>query len=75
MGITGSYAGTAIQYVIPALLVMLGRRRVPELMVKLNCQEQLHRSPFKHAAWVWGVLGWAGLCIVAVTVNHIITGS
>ncbi|KAK7111395.1 transmembrane protein 104-like isoform X2 [Littorina saxatilis] len=74
VGITGSYAGTAIQYVIPACLVLLGRRRVPELQARLG-GEQLHCSPFRHKAWVYGVLVWSGLCVIFVTVNHIITRS
>lgn len=73
VGITGSYAGAGIQYVIPAFLVLLARRQVVDLEARLG-GVQLHRSPFSSAIWVYLVLGWAVLCVVFVTVNHIITG-
>lgn len=74
VGITGSYAGAGIQYVIPALLVLFARREVSNLQARVG-GEQLHRSPFGHKVWVYLVLVWAGLCILFVTVNHIITRS
>lgn len=74
VGITGSYAGAGIQYVIPALLVLFARREVSDLKARLG-GEQLHRSPFGHRLWVYVVLVWAGLCILFVTTNHIITRS
>ena len=74
VGITGSYAGTGIQYVIPAFLVLLARRQVSDLQARVG-GKQLHRSPFGHRLWVYLVLGWAGLCILFVSVNHIITKS
>lgn len=72
VGITGSYAGAGIQYFIPALLVLMARRELGELEESGN--QQLHRSPFSHKAWVYIVLIWAGLCVIFVTANHIITG-
>ncbi|KAL8565030.1 hypothetical protein ACOMHN_003406 [Nucella lapillus] len=74
VGITGSYAGTGIQYVIPALLVLMARRQVGDLQARVGGQ-QLHRSPFTHRAWVYLVLVWAALCVIFVTANHIITNS
>ena len=69
VGITGSYAGAAIQYVIPATLVWLARKDILAIG-----QNYIHRSPFAHIAWVIVVICWAFLCIAFVTVNHIITG-
>ncbi|XP_076440935.1 transmembrane protein 104-like [Babylonia areolata] len=74
VGITGSYAGTGIQYVIPAVLVLMARRQVVDLQARVG-GEQLHRSPFAHNGWVYVVLGWAALCVTFVTANHIITRS
>lgn len=73
VGITGSYAGVGIQYAIPACLVLLARRHIDELLIKGGVQ--LHRSPFSHVFWVYLVLVWAILCVVFVTINHIINGS
>ena len=72
MGITGSYAGAGIQYVIPALLVLMARRHVTNLEARVG-DPQLHRSPFSHSIWVYLVLVWAVLCVAFVTVNHIVT--
>ncbi|XP_052788196.1 transmembrane protein 104-like isoform X2 [Mya arenaria] len=69
VGITGSYAGAAIQYVIPTLLVFYARKQVSEC----SPQSQIHASPFKSFRWIVFVCIWAALCIIFVTVNHIIT--
>ncbi|XP_042912634.1 transmembrane protein 104 isoform X1 [Parasteatoda tepidariorum] len=71
VGITGSYAGAAIQYIIPALLVLYSRKSIlASLGVGVTNR---HASPFRHVAWIYFVLFWAAMCIVFVTVNHIIT--
>lgn len=75
VGITGSYAGTGIQYVVPACLVYLGRREVPDIQARVGGDPLVHRSPFSHRLWVYLVLLWAVMCVVFVTVNHIITNS
>ncbi|XP_054723410.1 transmembrane protein 104-like, partial [Uloborus diversus] len=72
VGITGSYAGAAIQYVVPALLVYYSRRDVLSTL-GLGVKNK-HASPFRHTAWIIFVLFWALMCIVFVTVNHIIQG-
>ena len=71
VGITGSYAGAGIQYVIPAALVLLARREVKTMVPDLQNE---FTSPFKHRIWVYLVFTWAALAIIFVTVNHIITG-
>ncbi|CAG5114534.1 unnamed protein product [Candidula unifasciata] len=68
VGITGSYAGAGIQYVIPAVLVLLARRDTLAV-----AGGYLHRSPFSHRAWVILTLIWACICINFVTVNYIIS--
>lgn len=74
VGITGSYAGVAIQYVIPSCLVYFGRR-VAIRTYRENFQgEHSYSSPFKHKYWVYFVLLWANISVIFVTVNHIISG-
>ena len=71
VGITGSYAGAGIQYVIPALLVFYGRKQTDFLFPEPN----IHASPFRGKFWIIFVCIWALLCMSFVTVNHIITKS
>ena len=69
VGITGSYAGAGIQYVVPAALVYCARKQVDSLFAEPN----IHSSPFKSRLWVFFVCIWALVCTVFVTINHIIT--
>lgn len=71
VGITGAYAGTGIQYIIPAFLVYFSRRHLepvfgPDVVNK-------HRSPFRHTFWVVFVVVWATFCLMFVTANIILT--
>ena len=70
VGVTGSYAGTGVQYVIPAMLVYCGRKR---LRAETGCYDNKHRSLFRQRSWLIFVMLWSLLCIALVTVNHIIT--
>lgn len=70
VGITGSYAGAGIQYVIPALLVYCARKQTSMLFPEAK---RKHASPFKGQFWVIFVCIWAAVCIAFVTVNHIIS--
>ena len=67
VGVTGSYAGAGIQYIIPAALVLLARRDILALG-----HEYKHMSPFTHVGWIYLVFGWAIVCIGFVTANHLI---
>lgn len=74
VGITGSYAGAGVQYVIPALLAFYARKE----LLKEFPQEQYQirntfASPFKHSAFVGFVLIWAAASIGFVTYNHLVT--
>jgi amino acid permease len=69
VGITGSYAGAGIQYVIPAMLVFCARKQTI-----LFSDRNIHESPFKGKFWIIFVCIWAGVCMIFVTVNHIISG-
>ena len=67
VGITGSYAGAAIQYVIPATLVYLARKD----FVAIGGVYQ-HKSPFSHKGWIVLTFTWTFVAVVFVTVNHVI---
>ncbi|XP_035471517.1 transmembrane protein 104 isoform X1 [Scophthalmus maximus] len=71
VGITGAYAGTGIQYIVPACLVYYGRRHLEPVVGRDAINK--HRSPFRHAFWVWFVLVWAASCLIFVTANIILT--
>uniref|UniRef100_A0A3B4ZNQ2 Transmembrane protein 104 n=1 Tax=Stegastes partitus TaxID=144197 RepID=A0A3B4ZNQ2_9TELE len=71
VGITGSYAGTGIQYIVPAFLVYYARRHLEPVMGRDAVNK--HQSPFRHAFWVWFVLLWAAFCLMFVTANIILT--
>ncbi|EPQ19000.1 Transmembrane protein 104 [Myotis brandtii] len=71
VGITGAYAGTGIQYVIPAFLVYLCRKDT-QLALGPRAANK-HRSPFHHTFWVGFVLLWAFSCFFFVTANIILS--
>jgi len=60
VGVTGAYAGSVIQYVVPAALVHTARRRTLQ-RIGMGVRNPL-RAPVRGAWAVWAVLGWAGLC-------------
>lgn len=69
VGLTGSYAGAFIQYIVPASLVLLARDKLSNL--HLN-ESSPYESPFKHKAWAGIVFAWSIICFVVVTINNII---
>ncbi|XP_077019870.1 transmembrane protein 104 isoform X1 [Tamandua tetradactyla] len=71
VGITGAYAGTGIQYVIPAFLVYHCRRDT-QLALGPGALNK-HRSPFHHTFWVASVLLWALFCCFFVTANIVLS--
>ncbi|ELK37083.1 Transmembrane protein 104, partial [Myotis davidii] len=71
VGITGAYAGTGIQYVIPAFLVYLCRKDTQQALGPRAANK--HRSPFHHTFWVGFVLLWAFSCFFFVTANIILS--
>ncbi|XP_031552632.1 transmembrane protein 104-like [Actinia tenebrosa] len=70
VGVTGSYAGTGVQYIIPATLVYFARKQLRELA---NSYDNKHRSKFRQRSWIFFVLIWAVIGIAFITANHIIT--
>uniref|UniRef100_H2Z3V5 Amino acid transporter transmembrane domain-containing protein n=1 Tax=Ciona savignyi TaxID=51511 RepID=H2Z3V5_CIOSA len=73
VGVTGSYAGAGVQYVIPAFLVMIARREATRYHGIAVVNKNRHRSPFSRRLWVLVVIVWAIVCLIFVTVNHIMS--
>ncbi len=70
VGFTGSYAGVAVQYFIPALLVYNARRQA-----QIEFRRPLHfanQSFFQSKYWVFSVLLWGWVAIIVITVYHIL---
>ncbi|XP_075153093.1 transmembrane protein 104 homolog isoform X2 [Haematobia irritans] len=64
---TGSYAGAAIQYIIPIALVYYARNTCRELLGS-GVQNDF-QSPFRASYWLVFVLLWSLGCISLVTLN------
>lgn len=69
VGVTGSYAGAGIQYLIPAFLVFSARRET--LKVIGQGVKNDFESPFRGKCWVIFVVVWAIACIILVSFNFI----
>lgn len=70
VGITGTYAGAGVQYIIPALLVGCARKGSRRIL-GMSSSESKFASPFKGNIWLGFILIWAVACVVLVTVNII----
>lgn len=71
VGITGSYAGAAVQYIIPALLAFYARKELQKEF-PLEPVRNAFASPFRHTFFVLFVLLWACASIGFVTYNHVL---
>lgn len=72
ISITGSYAGTGIQYVIPAMTLLRARRVASAAFGVRTLERNGKRTPFGQGnAMIICVLGWAAICLVLVTWNHV----
>jgi hypothetical protein len=70
VGFTGSYAGVAVQYVVPALLVYNARRQA-----QLKLRQPIifpNQSFFQSKYWVFCLLLWAWLAVIVITVYNIL---
>jgi len=54
----GSFAGLAIMFVTPGLLVLYSRDRLDRSVPHWR-QMHYHKSPFQHSAWVYLMLAFA----------------
>jgi len=62
------YAGTGIQYVTPALLIMAARAEIPQ---QVSAIKNDYCSPFKSNYWPLGIVIWSVICLVILT-NYLI---
>jgi len=58
------YAGSGIQYVTPALLVVAARAEIPQQVAAIKND---YCSPFKSRYWPFGILVWSVICMVVLT--------
>ncbi|XP_039261269.2 transmembrane protein 104-like isoform X2 [Styela clava] len=73
VGYTGSYAGSGVQYIIPAFLVLLARQDANRVLGVSVASKNTNRSPFKRRGWIIAMFIWAIVCIAFVTANHIMS--
>ncbi|KAL0101048.1 hypothetical protein PUN28_018720 [Cardiocondyla obscurior] len=69
VGITGSYAGAGIQYLIPTFLVYYARKKTNKI-IGLGIVNKF-ASPFSNRCWITFVVAWAITCMILVSVNFI----
>lgn len=67
VGITGSYAGAGIQYLIPTFLVYYARQKTNKV-IGLGVRNKF-ASPFSSNFWLIFVTVWAVACMILVSVN------
>uniref|UniRef100_A0A0N5AQ51 Aa_trans domain-containing protein n=1 Tax=Syphacia muris TaxID=451379 RepID=A0A0N5AQ51_9BILA len=65
--VTGSYPGVGVQYIIPALLVIYGRKHSRDQLT--TAVPGNVRSPFKQNLWPYIMFGWSLISIVMTTLN------
>ncbi|QDZ17534.1 putative transmembrane amino acid transporter [Chloropicon primus] len=73
VGLTGSYGGCAIEFIIPTLLVVAARKRVAANTQSTGglLLSKLDLGILSSNFFVNAVLMWSVACIVLVTVNHL----
>lgn len=69
VGITGSYAGAGIQYLIPTFLVYYARQETNNV-IGLGVRNKF-ASPFSSKYWLVFVVVWAIACMILVSVNFL----
>lgn len=65
VGITGAYAGSFIQYIVPATLVYYARKMTLQ-HIGMGVKNPFS-APLQHSAWIVVICLWAALCQVFVT--------
>lgn len=63
VSLTGSFAGLAIMFVTPGLLVLYSRDRLDKTVPHWR-QMHPHISPFQHQAWVYLMLMFAAFVLI-----------
>ena len=67
VGITGSYAGVCVQYLIPVGLVFASRRVISR---ERGEYKNPHKSPFSHWILLICVIIWSVICLILVTIDR-----
>ena len=77
VSVTGSYAGVAIQYIVPACLVYMAQKTIRERLGEDVAATTMnkHRSPFGRSFWMLFVLVWSVVCVIVISINNIIDAS
>lgn len=68
VGITGSYAGVGVQYIIPTMLLYYGRQKAFQTY---DTYRNEFASWFRHKVWIWIILIWTLFSVSVVTAFHI----
>ena len=68
VGITGSYAGVCVQYLIPVALVFASRRVI---IREKGRYVNPHKSPFSHWACLLLIIIWSVICMIVVTIDRL----
>jgi len=63
VALTGSFAGLAIMFVTPGLLVLYSRDKLDKTVPHWR-QIHHHKSPFQHKAWVFLTLAFAAFVLM-----------
>jgi len=63
VALTGSFAGLAIMFVTPGLLVLYSRDKLDKSVPHWR-QMHHHKSPFQHKAWVYLMLAFAAFVLM-----------
>lgn len=63
VALTGSFAGLAIMFVTPGLLVLYSRDKLDRTVPQWR-QIHHHKSPFQHKAWVYLTLAFAAFVLI-----------
>ncbi|MPC76903.1 Transmembrane protein 104 [Portunus trituberculatus] len=63
VGITGAYAGSFIQYIVPATLVYYARKMTLQ-HIGMGVKNPFS-APLQHSAWIVVICLWAALCQMA----------
>ena len=66
VSVTGSFPGVAVQYVIPAALVLMGRYTLKK---KYGSYKNTYKSPVSHFIIVGIVIAWSFISVVLIIVN------
>lgn len=68
---TGAFSGAAIQYIIPACFIILGRRKIASVFGQEGSTINKNHSIFSSNAWPIALLIWSAMCMGFVLFNKV----